>query len=304
MALALQSAQDAVTATLNLGVALAAGAALSAGWLAGQPSAWAASRMLRLRAAALGGAIVAIAASAVLLWLEAAAMAEVPLANAGPAVVSVLSATHYGLAWMIGIAALTAAALAAALFAKRLARAILMLALAVFLYTRSMVSHAAGDGDLSWAMASDWLHLVLISLWVGAVLVAGWISLPQPDGGRDRARYIESLSASATLALAGIVATGLFAAWRNVGSIDRLSGNPYGDTLLLKLALVALAAALGALNRFVFMPPLLAGLNDGKPAPCVPARCFLLILRVEGLALAGVLLLAAMLGASAPPTAG
>ena len=304
-------AQYAATVTLNLAVAIAVGAGMSALWLASRGSAWAASQRSRLRRASVAALAVVMAASVAVLWLEAAAMAEVPVIEAGAAVWSMLTATHLGVAWTAGASALVLSALAIATRpqGKRSHRLILLnlLGLAAFLYTRSMVSHASANGDFGVSMIADWVHLALISLWVGEVCIAGWLTLAAPPGERSDDRsdcmgYIEALSTSATYALVGIVATGLLSAWHNVGSPSALTGNPYGTTLLVKLALVALAVLLGGLNRFLVMPSLTTALPGNAPAPAL--HRFTLILRVEAAVLLGVLILAAILSSTSPPTAG
>ena len=181
--------------------------------------------------------------------------------------------------------------------------------MALFLYTRSMVSHASANGDLSALMAADWLHLICICVWVGEVFVAAFIMLASPAGARtdDRdacRRYVESLSTSATFALAGIFATGLFNAWHNLDEPGALTGTPYGATLLVKVSLVMLAVMLGGFNRFMVMPPLTAALRSGDPAASVFARRFSMILRIEAGVLLGVLILAANLSSTSPPSAG
>lgn len=300
----LQTAQHLATVALNLGVALAVGAGMSAAWLRRAASSWAVDKLRWLRGAALAGLALALLAYIAVLWLQAAAMAEVPIAEAAPAVVATLGSTHFGAAWLGGCCALLAAA-AATFFGQRAAW-LGMAALGVFLYCRSIVSHAGAEGNLSWTVAADWLHLVLISVWAGEVLVAGLGTLRRAASGpadrRDQARYVETLSTSATVALAGIAATGLYAAWRALGSLDNLAGNPYAEVFLVKLSLVAGAALLGGFNRFVVMPGLLAGLRgDGAGAP---ARRFARVLQVEALVLVAVLVAAAVLSSTSPPTAG
>jgi putative copper resistance protein D len=297
------SAQQLCSVAITLAIAMVVGAVASASWLARKPSPWAAAQLARLRAVAFGGAVAAALAHAAALWLQAAAMAEGPLSEAGAAALTLLASSHYGDAWKIGAAALLAIAVLAPGFARAsrtgMADAAVALALAAYFYSRSIVSHAASDGDASWAVASEWLHLALVGLWVGGVLVAATITLPNRAIGAaadriDRARYIQALSASATFALAGIVVTGLFSAWRNLGGIGNLGGNPYSAVLVAKLVLAALAAALGGANRWIVMPTVL---GDGTDASL---RRFTLVLRVEAAALVAVLA-AALLGATATP---
>jgi putative copper resistance protein D len=306
-------AQHAATVTLNLALAIAVGAGLSRLWLTSRASRWAGLGASRLRRASLAALAIAMLVNISVLWLEAAAMAEVPVALAGEASWSMLTATHFGTAWMIGFGALVfstgAAALATHAERTALLVALNLLGLAVFLFTRSMVSHASANGDFGVLMIADWLHLVLVCMWVGEVFISGFLMLASPPGARtddrdDCVRYIELLSASATLALAGILVTGLYNAWHNVGSPGALIDSAYGTTLLFKLALVALAVILGGMNRFVVMPSLITALRGEDPAATPGLRRFTVILRVEAGVLLGVLMLAAVLSSTSPPTAG
>jgi putative copper resistance protein D len=313
MALDLPLAQRAATVVLNLAVAVAVGAAATRLWTARLASPW--SRLQDRRAHRIGVAALAVAilASVCGLWLAAAAMAEVPVTQAGEDVWTMLTATHLGTAWQIGMAALlvSVAAMAFASPGRRDSGWTLASAagMAAFLYTRSMVSHASDAGDFSLIMLVDWLHLLLICLWVGEVVVSGLVVLPSLPGEAlanrtDCSRYVESLSTSATVALVGIFATGMFNAWYNLGSPRALIGNPYGTTLLIKLALVLGAAMLGGVNRFVIMPRLIAALRTGGPGAAKPARQFALVLRIEAMLLLLVLVMAAILSATSPPAVG
>jgi putative copper resistance protein D len=297
---------------LNLSVALVLGARMSHGFLRGRPSMWAGKQAVRLRRVTIASATMALFAYAAVLWLEAAAMAEVPLMSAGPAVHTVLTATHYGSAWTIGLCALVLALVAASIprHGKRGADLFGLLAIGVFLYSRSIVSHAGASGDLTWAVAADWLHLALASLWVGEVLLAGLVTLRAPPSraiDRDRldtASYIAALSSSASVALVGLFATGIVNAWRGLGSFDNAIGNEYATVLLLKLAFVTAAATLGGVNRFFVMPGLLADLRVGGAAIYSLQRRFVLVLQVEAILLVAALVMAAILSSTPPPAAG
>jgi putative copper resistance protein D len=285
---------------------VAVGAATSMVWLSHGQSAWAARAQARVRPLALASLAVTLVACGCVFWLEAASMAEVSVWAAGPAVVAMATATHFGMACSIGFVALATAL--AMLLAPRFRGGALaaLAAMAVYFYTRSMVSHAADNGDFSIALGADWLHLIAISLWVGEVIVAGLFTMTLPlQGAADRAalgRYVEKLSASATAALAGIVITGLYGAWRNIGTFEQLTGTAYGLALLYKLSAVLTAALLGGGNRFFVMPGLLSALH--KSSPTGATRLFTAVLQIEAVVLVGVLILAAMLSSTAPATAG
>jgi putative copper resistance protein D len=312
MAADLAIAQHAATVALNLALAVAVGA--GATWLsvARLASRWSGLQRVGARRTATGALVIVMLSSAFVLWLQAAGMAEVPVMRGGEAAWTMLTATHLGAAWKIGIAALVFSMVAMALGARmertRLCGSMNLLGLAVFLYTRSMVSHAAAGGDFSLPMSAQWLHLMAVCLWVGEVFVAGFFVLAALPGERqddrnDCARYIESLSTSATVSLGCIIASGLFSAWHNLGSAAALVGNPYGTTLLAKLALVSAAATLGGVNRLMVMPKLMAALRSDSPAGAFVTRQFIAILRLEAGVLLAVLILAAILSSTSPPMA-
>jgi putative copper resistance protein D len=309
MALDLANVQHVFTALLNLAVALLTGASVSRLWLSRESSRWADLRRQPVHNAAIVGAVVALVADVVVLWLESATMAEVPFSEAGAATWSMLSSTHLGLAWSIGMAGLVLAAAGAVNRHERSARPALvtLAALAVFWYTRSMVSHASSEGDFSIRMLSDWMHLGLISLWVGEVMLASAIMMMTTDNMASadrcaRAGYVASLSSSATFALSGIFITGVYATWRNLNGFGNLFGNPYGNTLVAKLLLVGVAALLGGFNRYFVMPTWLLRESAGKAVPeLFPAR-FRRILWIEAIVLLAVVLLAAWLASTSPPS--
>lgn len=304
--------QRVAVVVLNLSVSVLVGAGAATLWLRRAGSPWAAGMLLRLHRAMLACFATAMASYIAVLWLESASMAEVPVPEAFPAVQSVITATHYGYAWMLGAVALIVAWVTTALRLRALGpgpgSVLRLAAVGLFLYSRSIVSHAGAAGDFTWAVAVDWVHLVLISVWVGEVIVAGLFTLrSEPAAGEENrvecARYVEALSTSATVALVGIFVTGVLSAWRGLGSPDQVFGTPYGTMLLIKVGLVLCAAALGGMNRFVVMPALLAQLRGtGVPEPGATRR-FALVLQVEAMILLAVIVAAAILSSTPPPTA-
>ncbi|MGF6656265.1 putative copper export protein [Paraburkholderia youngii] len=72
--------------------------------------------------------------------------------------------------------------------------------------------------------------------------------------------------------------------------------------LLLKLALVGIATAVGGHNRFFEMPQLLASLREASSEFAArPLKRFAAVLHVESIVLAGVLVTAAVLVSSPLP---
>jgi putative copper resistance protein D len=299
----------ACTVFLNAALACALGAVASLQWTKGAESSWAKAAERQSRKFLRNGVVVSIIASAALLSLQSAAMAETPLSKALPAVASMVRSTHYGHAWLVGIAALLA--VAAVSWRSRLPKNLTQTAgagLALFALSRSLVSHAAAQGDVTLAVAIDWTHLVLVGLWAGMVFVSTSVLLQPVRLSSDRldaASWITRLSMTATLALAGIVVTGLANTWRSTeGAIGQLVGSPYGTALFIKLALVLAAAAMGAFNRFRVLPALLSTLRTSSSNASQGVARFTRTLQIEAAVLLAVLVAAAFLSSSLSPGEG
>jgi putative copper export protein len=245
------------------------------------------------RGAALLGAIGAACA----LWAAAAVMGGVGPSEALSMLAPTLG-TAYGHAGLLGLAALLGAALLALPAARgRGGDALLALLLLVWSAARVSVSHAAEEGLFSLGVLVEWLHLVLVALWLGLVAVAGLLVLPRVRSGwpgvGQLGAYLERVSHLATVALAGILVTGVYNAWHRLGSLDGLFGNLYGNALVLKLALVALAVALGGYNKLFGFPAVAASL--------VKRSLVLMVLRIELVILVGALAAAVVLISTQPP---
>ncbi|WP_076897504.1 copper resistance D family protein [Burkholderia pseudomallei] len=287
-----------------------AAALLAAGWPTPAAPPWQAQvgrRLARtLRLAALG----MLLSSMLAFWVHCALMSETALWDAWPAVRSMLAGTGYGRAWLAG------AALMLAVVGLSLARAggdarvpfALWLALAGVALARSNGGHPVDAGLFSAPVWIDWLHLLAISAWVGLVIVATYVVVPRladARGGerRNGAAFVQSLSDAATFALVVLLSTGAYNGWRGVGAPANLIGSAYGQVLLLKLGLVAFAAALGGHNRFFEMPALLAAFKAPPDAGAFvrSLRRFGVVLQVESVVLLGVIAAAAMLASSPLP---
>ncbi|RYE68278.1 MAG: hypothetical protein EOO81_09580, partial [Oxalobacteraceae bacterium] len=212
-----------------------------------------------------------------------------------------LASTHYGHA---GAAAL--AFLVIALFVHLFRRgdvpsvsylAVLSVLLFLTAAARVTIGHAYEHGPFSIAVAVEWLHLVVMALWAGIVFVAGWLVLPRVLAGdstptKEIATYLTSMSNWAGGALAGILATGAYNAYRVLGSPSQLIEVDYGQVLTFKLCLVVIAIALGGFNKLV-------GLSGATSQRGL--RTVITVLRIESVVLLLVLMAAAVLTSSAPP---
>jgi putative copper resistance protein D len=178
--------------------------------------------------------------------------------------------------------------------------------LLAFALTRAMASHAGGQGAFSVAAWVEWMHLLFISLWVGSVVISGWVILPMAEVvglGELSAtgNFLRLLSHYATIAILGIVGTGMYNSYRGLGSVENLFGNTYGSMLMLKVSLVTLAAALGGFNKFIGLPAVQKPHPRGMALPAALGR-IVFVLRMESVVLLGVIVAAAVLTSTAPPS--
>ena len=297
-----------ITVAVHVGLAGMLAGCASFMWLRSAESGWGRNMAQRSGHVLRSAVWLAAMSQLVLLWLDAAAMGDLPLIDAWPAIPTVLGQTQFGRAWLVGFGALIVVAIAAA-FSKtigglRLARTIA--GIGVFACSRSAASHAGANGMLAPAVFVDAGHLVMMGLWSGAVFVGafGFPAKPVGQDAADRldcAAWLRMLSTAATWSLVGVASTGLFNAWRGLGTFANLVSTAYGETLLVKLALVGAAVALGGVNRFVVMPRWLAALQTREAPVDQAQRSFVRVLRIEAFMLLGALVAAAFLSASAPP---
>ena len=300
-------AQAFFTMMLNTGFALVVGGLLSGALLPNSRNQnwWIQGR---LAGAIKVGILMCMAGTILSLWQTSATMGDVPLFESGPALWRIFSATHYGSVGLLAVGLLIVSAFA--VFQMRGGQPSKMLiiicvaALTLYAICRVAVSHAYESGLISMAVLVEWLHLVLMSTWVGLVLTAGWIVLGGLHTTKaakiDTKMYLSSLSSWATFALVGILATGTYNAFRVLTAPHDLVATQYGWTLTAKLGLVVVAILLGGWNRFYGFPKAYAQSEKTKNgnSSLIPA---MLVLRIESVVLLGVLAIAAVLTASAPP---
>ena len=173
---------------------------------------------------------------------------------------------------------------------------------ALILALHAATGHAASDaangyaGSFSLAELLQFLHLSAMALWTGGVLIAAFVVLPRfPASATTGHRaYLHTLSNACACAVGVVLLTG---AWKGWTGLDRQLGGlvhtGWGRILLVKLAFVAVALALGLLHRIQ-----LARRNQLWTA--TQARGFLTTLRMEAFCLSLVVLLSAWLGSVDP----
>jgi copper transport protein len=137
---------------------------------------------------------------------------------------------------------------------------------ALLLYFTTASSHSAALTASSWFSlpeAADWTHLAATAMWVGGLLpflvvFPGAVRRIGNESTRT-ALVRELVFRYSTLAAFGVglmLLSGIYLGELHVGGWDRLFDSSYGQTLLLKVSLVAVMMALGGLNLVWVKPGL------------------------------------------------
>jgi copper transport protein len=114
----------------------------------------------------------------------------------------------------------------------------------------SLSGHSAADPGSSWrSELADWAHLSAAALWVGGLLQLAFVVWPKAPEFRTAAFLRFSRLASALIAI--VLGAGLYLSIVRLPHFSDLWTAGYGRVLLVKLSLVALALAWGALHHSV-----------------------------------------------------
>jgi putative copper export protein len=219
-------------------------------------------------------------------WSELSAMALVLLAGArlwvqwqtlggraaGP-FAEVMRPMVFETLWGLGLIAQTVLALVASFaFGAATRRAAWFVAagtIALMCVTPGLSGHAIGVSRPLLGVFLDTLHVLAGGVWLGTLVVLVALAIPVLGDSTSRQALQEILVRFSKVALIGasvVTMTGLYAAWVHVGSWAALWSSPYGNVLVLKLCLVALVVALGAVNWRVSVPRLTLGRVPGFAA--------------------------------------
>ncbi|MBM3451130.1 MAG: hypothetical protein FJX78_09175 [Armatimonadetes bacterium] len=167
-------------------------------------------------------------------------------------------------------------------------------AIVIMFASISVTSHAAGHpGPV--AILLDVVHGVAAAVWLGAVVGVAYSPLWRRDEGTRRARLIaifDSVSATGLAAVILLMTTGAYAALLRIWGPPALVRTVYGNLLLAKLALFALALGIAAFNRWRGLRALRAGAAGDALRRNV---------RLESVVLLAIVLVTGFLTATAPP---
>jgi copper transport protein len=120
------------------------------------------------------------------------------------------------------------------------------------LATPGLAGHALTTGNALAGLALDVAHLGAASLWLGGLVVLGAVLVPgvpadeRPEALTAVARRFSTYAFGAVVVVVG---TGVVQSLRLVGSWYALFDTVYGRTLVVKVSLVVVLVALGAMSR-------------------------------------------------------
>ena len=219
------------------------------------------------------GVAVALASSLALLVLLAGARTNGGLgAGLHGAALRAAVETRPG---ALTLAVAGALAISAALLRAGRARALALVPLAAAAILTSARGHAATSGHW-WAPVVDSIHLLAVAAWVGA-LVHLVLVLMRARGATTAGAAIRRYSRLALPTVILVVASGVLSAFAEFRSVHSAFHSSYGQTLVVKSAIVLAALTVAAASRFLALPalpgrlPLLRRLTLGESALVVAA---------------------------------
>lgn len=246
------------------------------------------------------------------LLSRTAALADVGLGEAWPYLGRALTRSDYGAFWQLRAAAWSVLLVLALIIARRGAGTPaawgLAAGAAAIIFAASATGHAGDDGALTLPNLVNVVHVAAACLWGGSVAIYALRVLPglcRPGApAQTLAGSAARLSTLAGAALAAVLASGVYNAWRQLPDWPSLWESDYGRALLLKLAAVGVMMAIGAWNRFRIVPAIEARARRPEAGPDdgpIPALRFLRVLRIDTVVFLCVLAGAALLGMQTPP---
>jgi putative copper export protein len=211
---------------------------------------------------ALVAPIVLLSAHLLRLYGQVSAFLEPGESMTSDGVNAIVLGTTWGHGWILQLlaAVLSIALLAAAQWRygrgdTRHGRDLALIVALLIAFTSPLTGHAL---EHPWGRTVGVLlhgiHMLGAGIWLGmlfGVFLAGFSAIRDGgafDGAALLGRLVRAYSPFALTGAAGVVGAGVVLALAYVGNLDSLWSTTYGKTLLVKVALLAGVAALGAFN--------------------------------------------------------
>lgn len=122
----------------------------------------------------------------------------------------------------------------------------------------SLSGHSAADAGSSWkSELADWAHISAACLWIGGLVQLVLVVWPLVPDARRAA--LLAFSRLATVCVGVLLLAGVYLSILRLPQLSDLWTTGYGQVLLVKISLVALAFAWGGLHRLVAVPVVAKG---------------------------------------------
>lgn len=196
-------------------------------------------------------------------------------------------------------------------YVSQLARAVAGLALVAWLVTAIPTNLAKATLDNVADGFFDHLHVTAVATWVGgiALLTLSGLLTPRPRtsaAGEIWANLWNRFSAVALVAVACVLVSGSWLAWKLLGHPGELFSTSFGRFLLLKVSLVATMIAVGGFNEFLLLPRIARARAEGAEGSVLrlAVKVFPRLVALEAVLALGVLFVLSYLTGSARTEAG
>ena len=114
--------------------------------------------------------------------------------------------------------------------------------------TPGLAGHAAVGSHQPFALLADVIHVGAAAVWLGGAVMLIAVLLPTASFD-DATAAVTRYSQIALVAVGVLVATGLFQAWRQVGTLEALRTTDYGKLVVTKSLLVGAVLCFAYLSR-------------------------------------------------------
>jgi copper transport protein len=194
----------------------------------------------------------------------------------------------------VGLAAALALAGLVAVVAAPRRRSVALPGAAIAAVSFAFAGHTTTTDPRWLSISADVVHVLTASAWVGGVVLLTLMlrlrhrakADPVPTG-----RVVDRFTTMATITVLAVTVTGVALGWSEVRALRALTSTTYGRLLMVKAALAAIVALIGAYNHYRLVPALQRATAQGRSL----WRHLLRTVRIEAAGMVVVLALTAVL---------
>jgi len=217
------------------------------------------------------GALLLLPAAIVMLVAQSAAVAGTLREGLRFESLQYLLLTRWGVIWAIRtiVAIIMAVVLVRRHVPQVLWIRVVMALAAALIVTTSLNGHPGATPPVWLSLTVDWAHTAASAMWIGGLFALVTVTLPwastlaPPLRKMKLAAIVPPFSMMALVCVQVLFVTGMYHTWAHVSGPAALTATPYGLTLLVKLGLVALTLAAGAVNLLIVNPRLTSQTTSG-----------------------------------------